>query len=161
MIDGGMSVPWLKTLVFLRLIVRPMSEHADENWLSSVYRSWAEWAMSAASSAKRRSRAVKLFTFCFALRHARLKRLPSVLVWSLIPRDEDTKARFNIIEKKIRKELEQVCSFALSHFWFQMNQYATIILDSRPCVSVKRLHNFEESWRASNLQQYCKQFFSN
>ena len=31
LIDGGISVPWLKTLVFLRLMVRPKSEHADEN----------------------------------------------------------------------------------------------------------------------------------
>ena len=30
LIDGGMSVPWLKILVFLRLMVRPpKSEHVD------------------------------------------------------------------------------------------------------------------------------------
>ena len=31
LIVGGISVPWLRTLVFLRLMVRPKSEHADEN----------------------------------------------------------------------------------------------------------------------------------
>ena len=87
------------------LIVRPKSEHADENWLSSVCRSWAEWATSAVSSAKRRSRTVKIFTFRFALRRAWLKRLPSVLVWSLIPRDEHPKPRYNSIENKIPKRV--------------------------------------------------------
>ena len=29
LIDGGICVPWLRTLVFLRLMVRPKSEHAD------------------------------------------------------------------------------------------------------------------------------------
>ena len=36
LVVGGISVPWLRTLVFLRLMVRPKSEHADENGLSSV-----------------------------------------------------------------------------------------------------------------------------
>ena len=43
--------------------------------------------------------------FHFALRHATLKRLQSVLVWGLIPRDEDPKANLNSIEKKIPKRV--------------------------------------------------------
>ena len=31
LIDGGISVLWLRTLVILGLIVRPKSKHADEN----------------------------------------------------------------------------------------------------------------------------------
>ena len=31
LIVGEMSVPWLRTLVFLRLMVRSKSEHSDEN----------------------------------------------------------------------------------------------------------------------------------
>ena len=31
LIDGGISVPWLKTLVSLRPMVRPESEHAYKN----------------------------------------------------------------------------------------------------------------------------------
>ena len=38
-IVGGICVPWLETLFFLRLMVRPKSEHAGENWFNSVYRS--------------------------------------------------------------------------------------------------------------------------
>ena len=30
-INRGISVPWLRTLIFLRLMVRPKSEHAGEN----------------------------------------------------------------------------------------------------------------------------------
>ena len=48
---------------------------------------------------------MKFFTFRVALRRARLKKLPSVLVSSLIPRDEDPKARFKSIEKKIPKRV--------------------------------------------------------
>ena len=36
LIVGGISVPWLSTLVFLRLMLRPKPEHADENGLNSV-----------------------------------------------------------------------------------------------------------------------------
>ena len=43
----------LKDLVFLRLIIK--FKHDDEDWLSSVCKFWVEWAMSAASSANRRS----------------------------------------------------------------------------------------------------------
>ena len=52
LIDGKISVTWLRTLVFLRLIVKSKSEHADENWLSSVCRSWDKWATSAALQQK-------------------------------------------------------------------------------------------------------------
>ena len=31
LIDDRISIPWLGTLVFLRLTVRPKSDHADEN----------------------------------------------------------------------------------------------------------------------------------
>ena len=31
LIDGRLFVYWIKTLVLLRLMVRPESEHADEN----------------------------------------------------------------------------------------------------------------------------------
>ena len=81
---------WLKVehiffdLSFLRLGLRSKSEVAYYNWLSSVYRSLAEWATSAASSAKRRSRNEIIFKTRFALRRARLKWWPSALVWSLI-----------------------------------------------------------------------------
>ena len=127
-------------------MVRPKSEHADENWLSSVCRSWAEWATSAASSAKRRSLAVKFFTFRFALRRARLKMLPSALVWSLIPRDEDPKARFNSTEKKISKRVGASTQPCFTPFLISNeSDNATIILDSRPCVCLKRLHNVKAS----------------
>ena len=33
-------ISWLRILVLLRLIVRPKSEHADENWLSRVSHEW-------------------------------------------------------------------------------------------------------------------------
>ena len=36
LIDGGIFVLWLNTLILLRLMVRPKSNHADENWFSSV-----------------------------------------------------------------------------------------------------------------------------
>ena len=39
LIGGKIYVCWLITKVFLRLLVRPKSEHADEKWLSSVCRS--------------------------------------------------------------------------------------------------------------------------
>ena len=67
---------------------------------------------NAASSTKIRSLTVRFFIFRFALSRARLKRLPSVLVYSLIPIDEDPKA----LKRKYQKELEQVHSLALPHF---------------------------------------------
>lgn len=48
----------------------------------SFCRTWAEWATSAVSSAKRISRIVTTFKFRNALRLARLKSCPSVLEWS-------------------------------------------------------------------------------
>ena len=109
LIDGEIYVHW--TLVFLRLIVRP-NEHAYKNWLSSICRSWAEWATSSASLAKRRSRIVTIFRFHFALRLARLKCLLSVLVWSLIQDVEEPKASFNSIKKKIPNRVG-----ASTHTW--------------------------------------------
>ena len=69
--------PWLRTLVFLRLIVRPKYEHTDENWLNSVCRSWAEWATSAASSSNHLLRwSVLLLIFKFTLLHFIITILP-------------------------------------------------------------------------------------
>ena len=84
-------------------MARPNSEHADKNWINSVCRSWAEWATSAASSAKRRSRTVIFFTVDFAFR--RVIRRPSDLVCGLTPTVDEQKARFNTIEKKIPKRV--------------------------------------------------------
>ena len=78
LICGGIYVPWLRALVFLRLKVRPKSEHADENWLSSVFRSWVEWVTSAASSAKKISCTV---TFCFAVSFSPFALLLDVQKW--------------------------------------------------------------------------------
>ena len=103
----------LRNLVFLRLMVRPNSEHADEHWSNSVCRSWAEWATSAASSAKSRSRTAIIFTFDFVFRRAGLNRRPSDLVCSLTPTVDEQKARFNSIEKKIPKRVG-----ARIHPWF-------------------------------------------
>ena len=93
------------TSVFLWLIVSPIFEHANEN--SSVCGSWAGWATSAASSGKRWSRVLIIFRFRFALRRARLKRRPPILVCSLIPIVDELKVLnfFNSIEKKIPKRV--------------------------------------------------------
>ena len=72
-------VPWLRILVFFRLIVRPKSEHAKETF-SSICRSWVEWATSAASSANRRLRMVTIFRFRLALRFKGFEKV-SVSSW--------------------------------------------------------------------------------
>ena len=53
LIDDGIYVPWIRTLVFLKLMIRSNFEHADEKRLLNVFRFWPEWATSAASSVKK------------------------------------------------------------------------------------------------------------
>ena len=84
-------------------MVMPKSEHANKNWFSSICRSWAEWATSAAPSAKSRYCTVIFFTFDFAFRRTGLNKRPSDLVCSLTPTVDEHKARFNSIEKKTTK----------------------------------------------------------
>ena len=86
-------------------MVRPTFEHADEKWFNSVCKSSAEWATSAASSAKSRPPSVIFFTFDFAFRHSGLNMRPSDLVCSLTLIVDEQKARFNRIEKKIPKRV--------------------------------------------------------
>ena len=103
-IVGGVSLPCLKTLVFLRLMVNWKSEHADKNWLNSVCRSWAPWALSSSSSEKGSSYTVIFFTFCFAVRHAGFYRHSLNLV-CLTPTIDEQKVYFNSIERKIPKSV--------------------------------------------------------
>ena len=70
--------------------------------------------MKTASSAKRRPRSVKFFRFCYALRSARKKKR-SVLEWRLTSIGDDTKERFNSIEKNPKRvgASTQPCSTSL------------------------------------------------
>ena len=119
-------------------MVRPNSEHADENWFNIVCRSWAEWATSAASSAKSRSHTVIFFTFDFAFRRAGLNRRRSDLVCNLTPTVDKQKARFNSIEKKIPKRVGERTHPCFTPLLIVNDQE---MLPSYWTVGVKRLHN--------------------
>ena len=81
MIVGGIYFPW--DINFLKLMVRPKSEHAEQNWFDSVCIFWGEWATKAASSEKSRSRRLIFFTFDFPFRRVGLTILASDIVCSL------------------------------------------------------------------------------
>ena len=98
------------------------------------------WALSATSSAKRSSGFVIIFRFYFALIHARLKRWPSVLEWSLTPVVDEPKACFDSIEKKTPKTVWASTQPCLVYtFDFKWARNTTIILDGYPFVCMKKL----------------------
>uniref|UniRef100_A0A672FZW8 Chromodomain helicase DNA binding protein 6 n=1 Tax=Salarias fasciatus TaxID=181472 RepID=A0A672FZW8_SALFA len=83
---------WLMTLVFLRLTVRPNSEQASAKQFMRRWSASSVWSTRPASSAKSSSLMRTLRTLVFALRCARLKKLPSLLVWRKTPSSESLNA---------------------------------------------------------------------
>ena len=139
-------------------MVRPNSEHTDENWFNSVCRFWVEWATSAASSAKSRSRTVIFFTFDFVFRRAGLNRSPSDLVCSLTPIVDEQKERFSSIEKKALKRVGGR-SRTLPYFWSQTNQKCYHHIVQFTFLLMWKDFRVKEDWRAADLRQYRKESF--
>ena len=77
---GAESVSCPMTCVFFKLMVSLKSRQASLKQVMSCCRSSAEWAVTAASSAKRKSRRHRSWTLVLALSLERLKSFPSALV---------------------------------------------------------------------------------
>ena len=89
------------TCVSFKLMVSPKSWQASLKRVMSCCRSSAECAVTAASSAKRKSRRHRSWTLVLALSLERLKSFPSVLVRRQIPSAAGPNACFSITAKKI------------------------------------------------------------
>ncbi len=90
---------------FERVDNSPKSLLACEKQLMRRCNSFSSCATRTASSAKSSSLISTLCTLALALRHVRLNRFPSLLVWMYIPSSDWLKAHYNTREKKMPKSV--------------------------------------------------------
>ena len=98
---GAVSALWCMIFVFFMLMIRLNTEQALEKRSRRVYSSLSLCATRAASSAKRRSRSIRLRTLVLARSLTGLNNFPSDRVGSRMPSLAEPKACFRRMEKKM------------------------------------------------------------
>ena len=102
---GVAGACWWRTSVFFIEIVRPKSSQAFENWSTLPCMSGSVPALSAQSSANRKSRAMSSCTLVLACSLRRLKTLPSVRYRKQTPTSPSRKASVSMAENIMLKRV--------------------------------------------------------